>query len=37
MIGIPAGYNDPDVHAVLLKAYDKWGVVMMPVNAADHA
>jgi predicted aldo/keto reductase-like oxidoreductase len=31
------GHFDPEVHAALLKAYDKWDTVMMPVHAADHA
>jgi predicted aldo/keto reductase-like oxidoreductase len=31
------GHYDPEVHAALLKAYDKWDTVMMPVHAADHA
>jgi uncharacterized protein len=31
------GHSDPEVHAALLKAYDKWDTVMMPVHAADHA
>jgi predicted aldo/keto reductase-like oxidoreductase len=31
------GHFDPEVHAVLLKAYDQWDTVMMPVHAADHA
>lgn len=31
------GHFDPEVHAALLKAYDKWDSVMMPVHAADHA
>jgi hypothetical protein len=28
---------DSEVHAALLKAYDKWDTVMMPVHAAEHA
>jgi predicted aldo/keto reductase-like oxidoreductase len=31
------GHSDPAVHAALLKAYDKWDSVMMPLHAADHA
>lgn len=31
------GHFDPEVHASLLKAYDKWDTVMMPLHAADHA
>jgi predicted aldo/keto reductase-like oxidoreductase len=31
------GHCGPEVHAALLKAYDKWDTVMMPVHAADHA
>jgi uncharacterized protein len=31
------GHHDPGVHTALLKAYDKWDTVMMPVHAADHA
>jgi predicted aldo/keto reductase-like oxidoreductase len=31
------GHFDPEVHAALLKAYDKWDTVMMPLHAADHA
>lgn len=31
------GHYDPEVHAALLKAYDKWDTVLMPVHAADHA
>jgi uncharacterized protein len=31
------GHYDPEVHAALLNAYDKWDTVMMPVHAADHA
>ena len=29
--------SDPETHAAMLKAYDKWDTVMMPVHAADHA
>lgn len=31
------GHYDPEVHAALLRAYDKWDTVMMPLHAADHA
>jgi uncharacterized protein len=31
------GHTDPEVHAALLRAYDKWDTVMMPLHAADHA
>jgi len=31
------GHFDPEAHAAMLKAYDKWDTVMMPVHAADHA
>ena len=31
------GHSDPEAHAALLKAYDKWDTVMMPIHAADHA
>jgi uncharacterized protein len=31
------GHYDPEAHATLLKAYDKWDTVMMPIHAADHA
>ena len=31
------GHFDPEAHAALLKAYDRWDTVMMPVHAADHA
>ena len=31
------GHYDPEVHAALLKAYDKWDTVMMPIHAADQA
>lgn len=31
------GHYDPEVHAALLKATDKWDTVMLPVNAVDHA
>lgn len=31
------GHYDPEVHAALLRAYDRWDTVMMPVHAADHA
>lgn len=31
------GHFDPSAHAALLKAYDKWDSVLMPVHAADHS
>ncbi|MGJ5820245.1 aldo/keto reductase [Paludibaculum fermentans] len=31
------GHFDPEAHAALMKAYDKWDTVMMPIHAADHA
>jgi aryl-alcohol dehydrogenase-like predicted oxidoreductase len=31
------GHFDPGAHAALLKAYEHWDTVMMPVHAADHA
>lgn len=31
------GHFDPLTHAALLRAYDKWDSVLMPVHAADHA
>jgi aryl-alcohol dehydrogenase-like predicted oxidoreductase len=31
------GHFDPEAHAAMLNAYDKWDTVMMPVHAADHA
>jgi hypothetical protein len=31
------GHCDPAAHAALLKAYDEWDTVMMPIHAADHA
>lgn len=31
------GHYDPEIHAALLKAYDRWDTVMMPIHAADHA
>lgn len=31
------GHFDPAIHSALLKAYDKWDTVLMPVHAADHA
>ena len=31
------GHTDPEVHAALMKAYDKWDTVMMPLHAADPA
>jgi uncharacterized protein len=32
-----SGHYDPEAHAALLQAYDRWDTVMMPLNAADHA
>lgn len=29
------GHYDPEAHAALLKAYDKWDSVMMPLHAAE--
>ena len=31
------GHFDPAVHAQLLRAYNHWDTVLMPVHAADHA
>lgn len=31
------GHYDPAVHARMLKAYNKWDSVLMPLHAADHA
>ena len=31
------GHYDPEALAALLKAYDTWDTVMMPIHAADHA
>lgn len=31
------GHFDPEAHAGLLKATDRWDTVLMPVHAADHA
>ena len=31
------GHYDPEALAALLKAYDRWDTVMMPIHAADHA
>ncbi len=31
------GHFDPEVHSALLKRYDRWDTVMMPLHAADHA
>jgi predicted aldo/keto reductase-like oxidoreductase len=31
------GHFDPEVHATLLRRYDKWDTVMMPLHAADPA
>ena len=29
------GHHDPYVHLEMLKAYDKWDTILMPLNAAD--
>jgi aryl-alcohol dehydrogenase-like predicted oxidoreductase len=31
------GHFDPEAHLAMLKAYDHWDTVMMPVHPADHA
>jgi predicted aldo/keto reductase-like oxidoreductase len=31
------GHYDPETHTTLLKAYDGWDTVMMPIHAADHS
>jgi predicted aldo/keto reductase-like oxidoreductase len=31
------GHFDPEAHAALLRAYDGWDTVFMPIHAADHA
>ena len=31
------GHFDPEAHAAMLRAYNKWDTVLMPVHAADHA
>lgn len=31
------GHYDPESHAALLKAYERWDTVLLPVHAADHA
>jgi aryl-alcohol dehydrogenase-like predicted oxidoreductase len=31
------GHFDPATHAAMLRAYDRWDSVLMPVHAADHA
>ncbi len=31
------GHFDPEAHVALLKAYNKWDTVIMPIHAADHA
>ena len=31
------GHFDPDAHVAMLKAYDRWDTVMMPIHPADHA
>ena len=29
------GHHDPEVHLAMLKAYDKWDTILMPLNVAD--
>jgi predicted aldo/keto reductase-like oxidoreductase len=29
------GHHDPHVHVAMLKAYDKWDSILMPLHAAD--
>jgi aryl-alcohol dehydrogenase-like predicted oxidoreductase len=29
------GHHDPNVHVAMLKAYDKWDSILMPLHAAD--
>jgi uncharacterized protein len=31
------GHFDPAAHAAMLRAYDRWDSVLMPVHAADHS
>ncbi len=31
------GHYDPNIHAAMLKAYDKWDSILMPLHAADPA
>jgi len=31
------GHFEPETHAAMLRAYDRWDSVLMPVHAADHA
>lgn len=31
------GHHDPNVHLAMLKAYDKWDSILMPLHAADPA
>jgi aryl-alcohol dehydrogenase-like predicted oxidoreductase len=31
------GHHDPNVHVAMLKAYDKWDSILMPLHAADPA
>jgi aryl-alcohol dehydrogenase-like predicted oxidoreductase len=31
------GHFDPEAHVAMLKAYDHWDTVMMPLHPADHA
>lgn len=31
------GHFDPGIHVQMMKAYDKWDTILMPIHAADHA
>ena len=31
------GHHDPNTHVAMLKAYDKWDSILMPLHAADPA
>ena len=31
------GHFDPAIHVQLMKAYDKWDTILMPIHAVDHA
>ncbi len=31
------GHYDPNTHVEMLKAYDKWDSILMPLHAADHS
>ena len=31
------GHHDPAAHVAMLKAYEKWDSILMPLHAADHA